>query len=209
MSYKPSDFFVGVGDFFGIIMPGAIATVLLAPTLESLLAAMGGPRALEGPGLWVALAVGAYVVGHLVFMVGAFFDSAYDRLVRPYFWPASKDALFASADAEKKALLGSARNHINAYKFTKALLSFHHAGAAAEIARLEADSKFFRSMAALLLMATIVLWSNLGWGQAASLIVLFALAFSRYAERRWQSSQTAYGYLLVYAVAPPKGATKA
>ena len=33
MSYKPADFFVGVVDFFGVIMPGAIATYLLVTSV--------------------------------------------------------------------------------------------------------------------------------------------------------------------------------
>lgn len=64
---KPGDFFIGVVDFFAILLPGVIAAGLLALRLNFVPA---HPEAL----FWVALFVGGYLIGHLLHAVGSILD---------------------------------------------------------------------------------------------------------------------------------------
>jgi hypothetical protein len=77
---KPSEFYVGVLDFFAILLPGAIATAILgrriAPeTLDSL---VRWPQTEAGG--WAAFLVCAYFLGHLLFLVGSYIDPLYNRM---------------------------------------------------------------------------------------------------------------------------------
>jgi hypothetical protein len=64
---KPTDFFIGVVDFFAILMPGVIAAGLLAKQLGLIPAP---PTAI----FWVALFVAGYLIGHLLHAVGSILD---------------------------------------------------------------------------------------------------------------------------------------
>ena len=199
MSYKPSDFFVGVIDFFGVIMPGAIATYLLAPSILRHARAFDMDGLESGPSAWAAFFVGSYVLGHLVFLVGSLIDYGYDP-VRRFFKPQDKDQLFLAVSRLEKSLLGGSDIGLNPFKFAKSFLQFHHAGASADIAHLEADSKFFRSLS-IVIMGSIALGvTHAEWSLRLVGAALLILCLWRYGERRWQSTQAAYAYLLTYSV---------
>src|SRR5215217_2935744 len=80
MSYNPADFFLGVMDFFAILMPGALFAFLLLDRGKSI---FGGllPSLPGTAAKWIAFLVVAYVLGHLLHHVGSFLDKwIYDRL---------------------------------------------------------------------------------------------------------------------------------
>jgi hypothetical protein len=63
MAYKPGDFFVGVIDFFGILVPGA---VLLFLDRDCAVNSVSLPLTGNQTALWVVFLVGSYVVGHFL-----------------------------------------------------------------------------------------------------------------------------------------------
>ncbi|MDP5279956.1 hypothetical protein Q9Q95_13560 [Sphingomonas sp. DG1-23] len=76
---KPSEFHIGVIEFFSILLPGALLTAALwlhfGPDI-------GGPaRSLLAPAgaAWVAFALASYVAGHFLFLAGSLLDLLYDR----------------------------------------------------------------------------------------------------------------------------------
>jgi hypothetical protein len=83
LSSKLSDFYVGVVDFFAILLPGALLTFLFkdsflwhgvfAPVLPNL---QGGIEA------WAVFILAAYLAGHFVFLVASYLDHAYDFLLQ-------------------------------------------------------------------------------------------------------------------------------
>lgn len=88
---KPSDFFIGVIDFFSTLVPGALATYLLIslhwevptrwPHIER--------GSAEG---WVVFIVSAYVLGHLIAAIGSsLLDRLYDRVYARWRRSAPKD----------------------------------------------------------------------------------------------------------------------
>ena len=67
---KPTDFFVGIVDFFSILLPGALLTFLIItslsehtsqhPLLAKALEEFRGERKVG----WVAFAIASYILGH-------------------------------------------------------------------------------------------------------------------------------------------------
>jgi hypothetical protein len=145
MDYKPSDVFIGVIDLFAIFIPGALATYLLRDTLLEQAKTLKLTGLDTSPVSWVAFFVGACVFGHLLFLMGSFLDFAYDPL-RRWIKPLKKDLLYQEARSIRNQLLAEKADIVNPYKFAKAVLGLESAHPIEEIARLEADSKFFRSL---------------------------------------------------------------
>jgi hypothetical protein len=80
-SGKPADFFVGLVDFFAILLPGAILTFWLYKCLEHRGGSLLGflPDLPEGWVTFAASAISAYVLGHLLFVIGSLcVDPVYD-----------------------------------------------------------------------------------------------------------------------------------
>lgn len=79
---KPGEFFVGVTDFFSIVLPGAGITFIAlfwAGQIEVPADhVLHGLLSLSGTPAWAAFAVVAYALGHIVASAGALLDPLYD-----------------------------------------------------------------------------------------------------------------------------------
>lgn len=103
---KPGEFFVGLLEFFAILLPGAIAVAVLGPRL--------GPQVLGPlvpvPGSqaerWAMVLVASYAVGSLLFHIGSGLDPLYDRVRKARY--ARAKAMRAAAEAERTRADGSA-----------------------------------------------------------------------------------------------------
>ena len=92
---KPSDFFVSVVDFFAVLLPGAVLTALLVawavrdregPDLVNAVDTLG----MSSFARWAALAVAAYVVGHVLVALGSLIlDPTYDYVYKGW-WKQGK-----------------------------------------------------------------------------------------------------------------------
>ena len=278
MAVKPSDFFVGVIDFFAVILPGAIIVAIGYPHIPSfLLGEHGIVRAIEGDTVqWIVFAVSAYLAGHFLFLIGSVLDSTLYDPMRLVSVPLDGDKAFRSAKAVRDEMLDGADAGVNPFQWARAVLRLRAPAALVEIERFEADSKFFRSLcvalfvlllvflrapasgaacavaggslcsgaaafslalaipvalmiaegvrrarskgarkprtyalwlcgvfalACVLLAAAILVARN--W-QSLVLLALSLLSLSRYAERRWKSTKTAYQYLVVSRSSAPR-----
>src|SRR6185295_1539031 len=87
MSDKPGDFFLGVIDFFGILVPGIALLVLQGPTLADRLS-VSLPQA-QNWWDWVPALVAAYVAGHFLLGLGVPLNRlatvAFPEACDPYF----------------------------------------------------------------------------------------------------------------------------
>lgn len=79
---KPGDFFVGVTDLFSVLLPGAVLTFFAMRAEQSLRHVdLFGLLQLRDAAGYTAFAVSAFLLGHLVDMVGAaVLDGIYDLL---------------------------------------------------------------------------------------------------------------------------------
>lgn len=218
MKFDPKNFFIGLIDFFSIILPGALLTYLLK--------GWAGPEVLghayfhlEGTEAWMVFLFASYLLGHLIFLVGSYLDVPYDAL--------RKSTLLGQIDrlAQGKGLTGrqlrklaerlfkggpddavkrvlrlralyltpiEANGSVNAFQWCKARLSKEHPEGLALVNRFEADQKFFRSLAVVaLLMAAVELFQcELGLMLVSLIVAVFALL--RFVDQRFKSTQQAY-----------------
>lgn len=239
MSFEPQKFFIGIVDFFSVWLPGAILVFLLKDVFVVFLLGGHPPAGAEG---WVLFGFGAYLAGHFVFLVGAKLDWLYDRLRgahdkdqvarlakgRQRSWPLTRwlgPRLVERARALPAVLRikaarlgpeGADGPAINAFQWCKARLALAHGEALAMVERLEADSKFFRSLCVVL--AALLLWQLVGlllptlgrslsdlplppvaepgWANAFLALALLVLAFWRYVERRSKAIGQAYWFVI-------------
>lgn len=198
MDYKPSDFFVGVIDVFAILLPGsllAFATQDLATqyVLDGVLPPIQGDVQ-----SWIAFFFAAYLLGHFIFLIGSFLDSlVYDRY-RKRFLVRNNDELYRCATAIKHRQLQplTTKEIINTFKWARAKIQLTHPAISIEINRLEADSKFFRSLIVVLLIIAGTLLLKVAWVEIGVCLGLAFLAFFRYADQRYKSTELAYIYLV-------------
>jgi hypothetical protein len=94
---KPSDFFIGVVDFFAVLLPGAALVYLLKPLMISGIAKVWLPATpTQG---WVMFLVLAYIAGHLLHALGSWL---LDKYVYGKFYLPRFRSSHASLETEKR-----------------------------------------------------------------------------------------------------------
>jgi 8-oxo-dGTP pyrophosphatase MutT (NUDIX family) len=224
MNFEPQKFFIGLMDFFSILLPGAILTYLGMDQLGPFVLGAGHVPA-GGTEAWAVFLFSSYLLGHFIFLIGAWVldEHVYDRLrtatdtrrvtrladgkrfadptVR---WLAtwliksqSDQALVAARKIRDHYLdpLG-ASSTINVFQWCKARLLVGDSGSVAEVERFEAHSKFFRSLMVVLcvLVPYGVASNRPGLGLAG--VGMLLLASWRYIDQRSKSVDLAYWYVI-------------
>ncbi|MEX8500750.1 MAG: hypothetical protein AB3X41_01975 [Leptothrix ochracea] len=189
---KPSDFFVGVLDFFAILLPGAIATAMLGPRVGPwVLGPLIDKPSSEAVG-WAMFLTAAYFLGHLIFLVGSWIDRFYNAL-RERFNPYGNESAYQCATRIRNSLVDpSEQKALNTYQWSRAVLLAKCPAAAEDVHRLEADSKFFRSLLVVCALAAVLFIAEGRFLPAGVALVLALPCFARYYERRLKSTTQAY-----------------
>lgn len=189
---KPGDFFVGILDFFAILVPGAIATAILQPRFGHLVL---GPLIAQPPsaaGQWAAFLVFAYFIGHLIFLLGSYIDRLYN-LMREHLNPYGNESAYQCATRLRDAMIAPhERAALNTFQWARAVLITISPAAADDVSRLEADSKFFRSLLVVSVLACAVFATGGHRVESVGALLLVAPCFARYYERRLKSTTQAY-----------------
>jgi hypothetical protein len=195
---KPGDFLLGVFEVFAILLPGGLATWLVIQyiprsALNDALAFGPGPLDPDGLVLGTAFLVAAYTLGHFVFMAGSKLDGLYDRW-RKRVKPESRDATYKAAKKLQESLNKElAGGDFSTLKWAKAYIQIKAQPARAEIDRLEADQKFFRSLVVIApAFAAHFLFREAAPAAGVASIVMGLLAYQRYLEQRWKMSELIY-----------------
>ena len=84
MPVEPQKFYIGVIDFFSILLPGALLTYLLKDGVGPRIFGASYHR-IAGTEGWVVFLVSSYLLGHFSFLLGSwlFDDPVYDRIRGP------------------------------------------------------------------------------------------------------------------------------
>jgi hypothetical protein len=201
---KPSDFLLGVLDVFAVLLPGSLATWLAAqyvPAEEIRHALRFGTVNASGPDLLLlvsAFVLSSFMLGHFVFMVGSRLDGLYDRWRRQT-KTASRDNTFVAAEALHKEITGkNATGSFSTLKWAKAYIQVRAPHARSEIDRLEADSKFFRSIVVVsfaIAVHFLLLQQSPAAGTGA--LILAGLSFQRFCEQRWKMTELTYATAVI------------
>jgi hypothetical protein len=202
MKFEPGSFYFGVVDFFSILLPGALLAYFLYGPLGPKVFGPVMPAIQDGAtgAGWVIFLFAAYLLGHIVFLIGSYLDNLYDP-VRRLIWPKKTDHAYRQAEILKKKLLGpEMAGAVNTFQWARAVLTLSYPQGMVEVARLEADSKFFRSLMVVLSILFIsVIWQGVRDLVPAVLGMLLVLSYLRYTERRYKSTEQAYRYMIVLA----------
>ena len=225
MNFDPQKFFVGLVDFFSILLPGAAITMLVADTVGPAL--FGGRYGtLTGAPAWAVFLFSSYLTGHLVFLLSSLLDGPYDWLrrhtrdrqiadvaagrplsssfVRCCAWMVfgreRSLAVKSVVKLKERSLSGAgAGNAVHAFQWSKALLNIESPESFSAVQRFEADSKFFRCFAVVLSLA-IVLWPLHRrwpfWEMLLVILPLLLLTIWRYMDQRFKSTNQAYWSVL-------------
>ncbi len=233
MNFEPQKFFVGVIDFFSVLLPGATLTYFFMGKVGSqVLVGRYGHMSDNEAALVFLFA--SYLLGHFLFLIGSLLDAnVYEKIREATKQESPKESLrrftvtgprlspipprirrwlarqcFGNnpdAALDRVVLLKEgyleriqAPQTINAYQWSKARLTLLHPEALSVVNRFEADSKFFRSFIPVLviLLGSEIVRPQHHWSLLAMYIVFLALAFWRYAEQRFKSTQQAYTFIL-------------
>ena len=237
MNFDPQKFFIGVMDFFSILLPGALLTWLLMDSAGPVLL---GDRyaALTGAQAWAAFLFASYLLGHLVFLLGSWLDRLYDwarrytvnaqigRLgrrgklipwpLRALVWLVFQGERNVAQDRvlkiKRQALdTVDGNDAINAFQWSKAILNLESPASLAVVQRFEADSKFFRCFTVVLLILLAAWrWLHL-WPPAGIAVVigLLLLALWRYMEQRFKATNQAYWSVITLTAQKGKSLEKA
>jgi len=220
MNFDPQKFFIGLMDFFSILLPGAMLTWLLMGEVGPVV--LGDRYAkLAGAQAWAAFIFASYLSGHLIFLLGSWLDEFYDWarrytlnaqiallarrgrllpwLARALIWLVFKRERNLAVDRAgkiKQQALGAlqAKNAINNFQWCKALLNDQSPDSLAVVQRFEADSKFFRCFTVVLLILLAAWRFHHKWPRAGIPVVLglLLLALWRYMEQRYKATNQAY-----------------
>ena len=224
---EPQKFFIGVVEFFAVLLPGALLTYLVMGKVGPVVLGSRYGCLGESEG-WAVFAFASYLLGHLVFLLGAWLDDFYDwvrgytlnaqisRLarrglllpgwVRAVIWLIFKGERNLAVDRagriKRKALRPlDGQDAINTFQWSKIWLKAEGAEALAVVQRFEADSKFFRCFTVVLLIL-ILGWPLQGRWPAFGLPVLVGLlllALWRYMEQRHKATNQAYWSVITLA----------
>jgi 8-oxo-dGTP pyrophosphatase MutT (NUDIX family) len=237
MSLEPEKFFIGLMDFFSILLPGALLTYLVMDETGSVVLGERYSK-LASAEAWAAFLFASYLFGHLVFLLGSWLDEFYEwarsftlnaqiaRLARgrqllPWparalIWLVFKRERNLAVDRAKKIKEQAldrlqAKNAMNTFQWCKAFLNIESRASLAMVQRFEADSKFFRSFTVVLLLLLVVWPLQHKWPQAAMLVVLvlFLLALWRYMEQRLKATNQAYWSVITLTARGDKVTLKA
>ncbi|WP_300452428.1 NUDIX domain-containing protein [Accumulibacter sp.] len=220
MNFDPQKFFIGLMDFFSILLPGALLTWLLMGEVGPVV--LGDRYAkLDGAQAWAAFLFTSYLFGHLIFLLGSWLDEFYDWarrytlntqiallarrgrllpwLARTLIWLVFKRERNLAVECVskiKRQALGplQAQDAVNTFQWCKSLLNAESPASLSVVQRFEADSKFFRCFAVVLLLLLIAWPWQHQWPLAGIPVVLalLLLALWRYMEQRYKATNQAY-----------------
>ncbi len=214
MDYKPADLFVGVIDIFAIFAPGALLSFALSSVVDDVLLCTGclfPPIPSNTVAAAAIFVFASWLSGHFIFLLGSQLDRLFDpwrRLTKP----PEKDRPYRRATELKRTMLSETPQHqiINTFKWAKANVELRNPPAAGQLHRLEADSKFFRSLIVVLgvlaiksLTLFLFGWTSDGWRttwEVIGIVFLISLGWWRYADQRWKSIELAYTYLIALEI---------
>lgn len=151
MEYKPNDLFVGVIDFFGILVPGAVLMLLHGQYLISLLGVCEVPQ--DKVFVWIGFFIGSLLLGHFltgmsVLLLNRAHGMSFGDVDRYY------------REVEQQISVPVARNRKAAYHRAYSFIRLNSTAGIAEIDRQVAEYKLFRSL-------TIAFLIDLGFAIAA------------------------------------------
>jgi len=190
---------VGLLDMLTLLLPGGLLIFILfkAGPIASLIPT--GFQIMEGdqnawPGVVLFIAA-SYVAGHFIYLLASNLDDWIYENVRKVFW--NDHRLAAYILERKEAMTGiDDRTVINGFKWSCAWLLKNAPALYAEVERVMAESKFFRSLVVVCFLSCILLACFSMWALSLLMLGLSFLSLFRYLTQRQKSIDAAYIYMI-------------
>ena len=185
--------------FFSILLPGSVLAMLIlwSGHADALLSQLGLSQDVER---WATFLLASYGLGHLTFLVASSLDwLIYDSL-RKIIWPDRPGSAYSRATQLRNAELERHALNLevmNTFTWAKASLLRAWPDASAQVQRYEADSKFFRSLCIVAILAALQFSAQSQKNLGYIALVIAVLSLLRYVEQRRKSTTWAYRYMLV------------
>jgi hypothetical protein len=226
MSFKPTDFFIGVIDFFSVLLPGALLVYFfMGQGFDSSVFGVGRifPQPATDAEKWIIFFVAVYITGNVIFLVASMLldGLVYDRYLRNIFFKKNFDLSYKAATHIREQYIGSdvwvsrlrtagtlspedaeqivesKKTYIlNTFKWAQHFLALNAPALMTEIRKIEADSKFFRSLVIVFLIISCVLLFQQHWLSATVCLVLAFLCLYRYGNLRYKCTERAYELII-------------
>jgi 8-oxo-dGTP pyrophosphatase MutT (NUDIX family) len=218
MNFEPQKFFIGLMDFFSILLPGALLTYVARSELgvQLLDRPIGAMSDAEGG---LVFFFSSYLLGHFIFLLGSWLDEFYDfargqtqlrrlkvlarggtlppkwqRILLWLVFKGEKELAVDRAAAIKRRYLKplGAASAVNTFQWAKLRLALEKPEMLATVQRFEADSKFFRSLVVVLFLLPLVAADGRHLAFAACWGIFVLPALWRYMEQRHKATSQAY-----------------
>ena len=163
---KPGDFFLGVIDFFGILLPGAVLLFLQGEYISTLIPNVS-KLSDRGTAFWISFLIASYLLGHLLHGAGELLTILRNKYLKTYQKRDKNCAMFnkvSEAIKESKTFPEDPPKGHRNRTFHRALnfVRLKSPDAVAEIERQTASYKLFRSLTMVFLWDLFI--SLLVWG---------------------------------------------
>lgn len=177
---EPEKFFVGIIDFFAVLLPGGVFAYCLRYELHTVNSSLAILPGTEG---WAVFLVASYLLGHFIFLLGSPLDDwlynpirkatydaqlkqlaggedlsgSFSRFMANRFFKKGSDRAVNKAVALRNQYLKplEASTAVNAFQWSKARLALEHPQTLADVQSFEAHSKFFRSLVVVLFLVIL------------------------------------------------------
>ena len=189
MNLKPTDFFMGLQDFFTILVPGAIIVIFLYFNQSELIGKIFN-KLLEdsSPFHYTVLIFYSYVLGHVVKRIGGYLDKIYDR----FFSQSHSSKLLE----EIKEIKDQKYSNISNYEYARFRLLDSKTSFASEVDADMISSKFFRSLVVCIAFILIYYCVAKNYLIIICLICLLIFSFLQYVYLRKKSVDKTYKYAI-------------
>ena len=231
MDIKPQAFFIGVVDFFSVLLPGALLTYFLMGMFYDSFFGVGKtfPAPTDINVKWIIFLLITYTIGNIIYMLASFLDASYNRTLRKKVFQSPYDLSYKTAhsihgkyinvdaslielieeqqftqDQCKNILSNPKREIFNTIRWAQHFLLFNKPEALADIKRIEADSKFFRSLVITFLLIAFMLLIKTNFIEASVFIILSALCYYRYGDLRFKATEKTYEMIITYHYLNPE-----
>lgn len=221
MSFQPSNFSIGLTDFFTILLPGAVVTAVLG-RWQGLIDFLEGhvlPDTMADEGWFGVFLFGAFFIGYALNIISSIAEDKYKTRfdnVRERLFGKTKEPIKQKVAEWKNKYTEMDDNTFGKYSWSEARLQAEYPTLSSTVELYQAHSKFFRSMVIVLCLYTIITLveaivclfkdENIWQFIIASVIslALSAISFLLYLERRHKAVEKAYKFVVPVETLPQR-----
>ncbi len=187
---------LSVLDLFSILLPGIIMEALLyqLPCMVTLVKSLFHNISKEWQ-VSIALFIAAYIIGHIVYYIGSFWDIIVHKKIYEKNWDNTK--MNDLITGIKKQKIGIADiTVINNYKWCRAEFIIRYPAVYSVVEGFEASSKFFRSLTGVMSIGIFIFLYLNQFIFMTVCLVMAIIAFIMYVHLRKKAIRTAYEHII-------------